>query len=177
MRRTGWMCLLALGLCLSFAVEAYAQPSRQLPGVRAFLGQTVPQPPLNSRRRPAASQVGMESTDFYPKNGYPKVLGDAVESGAAQAGGAAAAGNAAAAGAAGNNGVTGVQAAGSMGFQGNSGNQIGQNGGGTILGGIFGGGGGAQGFKAGQGPAMGITGGGFSGFVPKGFGFGGSPVQ
>jgi hypothetical protein len=177
MRRTGWICLLTLGLGFVWTAELFAQPARQLPGVRVFLGQNVPQPPLNRRRRPAASQVGMESTDFYPKNGYPKVLGDAVESGAAQT---AAGGNAAAAGMAGqagNNGVTGVQAAGSGGFQGNTGNQIGQMGGGTILGGIFGGGGGGQqgGVNVGQGP--GFTGGGFSGFVPKGFGFGGAPVQ
>lgn len=168
MKRWNWMTAGILALVCLLPEAAFAQPLRQLPGVRPFMaGQIAGQQPPNSRRRPAASSVGMESTDFYPKNGYPKQLGDFYESGTANASGAAGT-----AGAAGNTGNTGVQSAGSMGFQGNTGNQIGQNAGGTILGGLFGNGqgGGTSNFR---GP--GITGGGFSGMVPKGFGFGGSP--
>lgn len=64
-----------------------------------------------------------------------------------------------------------------MGFQGNTGNQIGQNGGGTILGGLFGGNNfNNQGLNLqGSGNGLSLTGGGFSGMVPKGFGFGGTP--
>lgn len=160
-----WMSLTAITLSWLIPTIAQAQPSRQLPGTRPFLVGMVPQQaaPLNTRVRPAASMVGVESTDFYGKRGYPKQLGDFYE----QASGAS--GNAAATGA--NGGNQGVQSAGSSGFQGNTGNQIGQNGGGTILGGLFGGGGGAAGFKT----SGGITGGGFTGINPKGFGFGGTP--
>jgi hypothetical protein len=170
----GCLCVLAM------PELAQAQPNRQFPGGRVFLPGSPITPPgvPNSRTRPAANQVGLESTDFYPKNGYPKVLGDAVEQGSTsggQTGGAATAG-----GAAGNNGVSGVQAAGSGGFQGNSGNQIGQNGGGTILGGVFGfsqlpQGGIGFGDQLRNTMGVGMTGGGFSGMVPKGFGFGGTP--
>lgn len=144
--------------------EARAQPSRQMPGTRPYLPGSPPinPTPLNPRTRAAASAVGVESTDFYGKKGYPRVLGDAVES--QTTGGASASG--------GNNGVSGVQAAGSSGFQGNTGNQIGQNGGGTVLGGLFGGGGGGtSGFT----PGGQFTGGAFTGMAPKGFGFGGTP--
>lgn len=175
----GCKCCIIMALWLILPENILAQPMRQLPGVRPFLaGQLPQQRQPNSRVRPAASQVGLESTDFYIKNGYPKQLGDFVESGAALAGGAAG-------GVGGNGGNAGVQAAGSMGFQGNTGNQIGQNAGGTVLGGLFGGGGvgggfaGATGFRqgnqiGGSASGLGFTGGGFSGAVPKGFGFGGS---
>lgn len=166
-----WMSLTTLCLGWLTPEMAQAQPSRQLPGVRPHL--SMMQNPPNSRTRPAASQVGLESTDFYGKKGYPKQLGDNVE--ALNTGGAAAAGNAG--GAAGNTGNTGVQAAGSGGFQGNTGNQIGQNGGGTILGGIFGfsNNNAGNGFGGNKSPNNGMTGGGFTGLVPKGFGFGGTP--
>ena len=164
----GCLCVLAM------PELAQAQPSRQMPGGRVFLpgNPNIPTIPPNSRTRTAASQVGLESTDFYPKNGYPKVLGDAVETGTASASGAGGQ-------AGGNNGVTGVQAAGSGGFQGNTGNQIGQQGGGTILGGVFGlnmpQGGIGFGDQIRGTMGVGMTGGGFSGMVPKGFGFGGTP--
>jgi hypothetical protein len=168
--RLGILCVLAM------PELARAQPSRQMPGGRVFLPggpNTIPGPP-NSRTRAAANAIGLESTDFYPKNGYPKVLGDAVETGA-QTG---ISGNAGGQGG-GNNGVTGVQAAGNGGFQGNTGNQIGQQGGGTILGGVFGlnlpNGGIGFGDQIRGTMGVGMTGGGFSGMVPKGFGFGGTP--
>ncbi len=164
-----WMSLTALTLSWLIPNVARAQPIRQLPGTRPFLAGMMPQQgtPLNPRVRPAASSVGVESTDFYSKRGYPKQLGDFYESASGASGTAAASG--------GNNGVQGVQAAGSSGFQGNTGNQIGQNGGGTVLGGLFGGGAGAGGGAAGFKTPSGITGGGFTGIVPKGFGFGGTP--
>lgn len=171
------LILMALGVALLLPEPTQAQPARQMPGTRPFLPTYPPfnPPPANSRVRAAASQVGQESTDFYPKNGYPKVLGDAVESGSSsgQAGGI---------GGGGNMGVSGVQAAGSGGFQGNTGNQIGNMGGGTVLGGLFGvvqnqtgGNGFNQGSYDPARNAMGFTGGGFTGMVPKGFGFGGTP--
>ncbi len=166
-----WQALVALSV-MSFIPEmTYAQPSRQLPGARPFLVGMMQSPP-NSRVRPAASQVGLESTDFYGKRGYPKQLGDVVE--ALNTGGAAAGMGG---GVAGNTGNTGVQSAGSSGFQGNTGNQIGQQGGGTILGGVFGfsNNNGGNGFGGNRSPSGGMTGGGFSGMVPKGFGFGGTP--
>ncbi|MFT3880079.1 MAG: hypothetical protein QM703_10525 [Gemmatales bacterium] len=159
--------LMAIAAWFVLAPEsAQAQPSRQLPGTRPYLPGSPPinQTPLNPRTRAAASAVGVESTDFYGKKGYPKVLGDAIES--QTTGGSAASGVSGA-----NTGVSGVQASGSSGFQGNTGNQIGQNGGGTVLGGLFGGGGGG-GFNA---PGNGFSGGAFTGVVPKGFGFGGTP--
>jgi hypothetical protein len=169
-----------IGLILTAAVwagmapeVAQAQPSRSMPGTRPYLPGSPPinPTPLNPRTRAAASAVGVESTDFYGKKGYPKVLGDAVES---QTTGGASAASTGAAGT--NTGVSGVQSAGSSGFQGNTGNQIGQNGGGTVLGGLFGGGGGqfANGFNN-KAPGEGMTGGAFTGMVPKGFGFGGTP--
>lgn len=177
MIRLHWITLVALPIiAAAFPAVSLAQPTRQMPGSRPFLPGTpryqVPEP--NSRTKPAASATGLESTDFYPKNGYPKVLGDAVEAGTASgsSGGSAAAGS---------GGNTGVQSAGSQGFQGNTGNQIGQNGGTTILGNLFGGSSylnGGVGFNLGVGPTTagaGLTGGGFSGMVPKGFGFGGTP--
>lgn len=187
MRRIVHISLLTLGLAALITADAAAQPIRQMPGTRPFIAGVIKQqgqPPVpNSRRRPAASSVGFESTDFYPKNGYPKQLGDYYELGSANAGAAGQGGQAG--GQAGNTGNTGVQAAGSMGFQGNTGNQIGQNGGGTIFGGLFGGNG-IGGGAGGAGGALGggnntsnangnFTGGGFAGMVPKGFGFAGTP--
>ena len=165
-----WQALVAVSVVWFIPELAQAQPSRQLPGARPFLASMM-QPP-NSRVRPAPSQVGVESTDFYGKRGYPKQLGDAVETASTGAGAAGMAGAAA-----GNTGNTGVQSAGSGGFQGNTGNQIGQQGGGTILGGVFGftNQTGGNGFGGNQSPSRGMTGGGFSGMVPKGFGFGGTP--
>lgn len=53
-----------------------------MPGSRPFFPSTLTPPGVpNSRTRPAASAVGVESTDFYTKNGYAKQLGDAVEAG------------------------------------------------------------------------------------------------
>jgi hypothetical protein len=181
MRRFFPISLLALGLLAYTHTEAAAQPLRQVPGARPFLAHakqiTPPQVP-NRRRRPAASQVGFESTDFYIKNGYPKQLGDFFEQGSTVNGNTGNTGQAGQA-AAGNTGNTGVQSSGSQGFQGNTGNQIGNQGGGTIFGGLFGG----NNFNAGNGGALGgnpssnssFTGGGFSGAVPKGFGFAGTP--
>ena len=171
MSTSRWMSLAALSLSWLIPTIGHAQPIRQMPGTRPFLVGMLPQqgPPLNTRVRPAASQVGVESTDFYGKRGYPKQLGDAVE---ALTTGTGASGMAAG----GVTGNTGVQSSGSAGFQGNTGNQIGQNGGGTILGGLFGGGGGVGGsVGAGFGNSGNVTGGGFSGLSPKGFGFGGTP--
>lgn len=163
-----------------FAADVYAQPIRQMPGSRPFLPGLPLMPPANpnTRTRAAASATGLESTDFYPKNGYPKVLGDAVESGSTSGTSGTSGTTGSASG-----GVQGVQAAGSGGFQGNSGNQIGQQGGGTVFGGLFGGtnalnGGNQQGLNPPPDPIRanaGFTGGGFSGMVPKGFGFGGTP--
>ena len=187
MRRIVHISLLSLGLAALTTAEAAAQPIRQMPGTRPLIAGAIkqqgqPQVP-NSRRRPAASSVGFESTDFYPKNGYPKQLGDIYEFGTTNTGAAGMGGQAGQAGGqAGNTGNTGVQAAGSNGFQGNTGNQIGQNGGGTVFGGLFGG----NGIGGGAGGALGggnntsnangnFTGGGFAGMVPKGFGFAGTP--
>lgn len=169
--------ILTASAWLALAPEsAQAQPSRQLPGTRPYLPGSPPinQAPLNPRTRAAASATGLESTDFYGKKGYPKVVGDAIES---QTTGGASGGSATAGISGGNTGVSGVQASGSSGFQGNTGNQIGQNGGGTVLGGLFGGSSanmGGNGFNAGQ-ITSGATGGAFTGMVPKGFGFGGTP--
>ena len=165
-------------LCLGWLMPnvVFAQPARQLPGTRPFLVGMLPQQGAtpNPRVRPAASQVGVESTDFYGKRGYPKQLGDFFEGSAGAGGSASAAGSMG-----GNSGNSGVQSAGSSGFQGNTGNQIGQNGGGTILGGLFGGGGGGGGAGGGGGTPFsrpgGFSGGGFTGITPKGFGFGGTP--
>jgi hypothetical protein len=147
-----------------------AQPSRQMPGTRPYLPGTPPinAAALNPRIQAAPSNTGVQSTDFYGKRGYPKVLGDSVET---QSSGASASGTAA--GISGGN--AGVQSSGSAGFQGNTGNQIGQNGGGTILGGLFGGGGfrDPNGFNGGSSGSL--TGGAFTGMAPKGFGFGGTP--
>ena len=166
--RNRYITMVALFCFYSSPDMLQAQPMRQWPGVRPHL--TMMQTPPNSRTRPASSMVGLESTDFYGKRGYPKQLGDNVE--ALNTGGA----TGAAGGAAGNNGNTGVQSAGSSGFQGNTGNQIGQNGGGTILGGIFGFSNNmGNGFGGNRTPSPGMTGGGFTGMVPKGFGFGGTP--
>jgi len=168
-----WMSLTALTLSCLIPQAAQAQPSRQLPGTRPFLVGMMPQQgaPLNPRVRPAASSVGVESTDFYGKRGYPKQLGDFYEGSTGASGTAAATGGAAG----GNTGIQGVQSAGSSGFQGNTGNQIGQNGGGTVLGGLFGGGGGAGGGIQGFSAPGNFTGGAFAGINPKGFGFGGTP--
>ena len=97
--RGRWAVLgaLALGWVMLDAAAVLAQPVRNFPGSRPVLpGSPVPQfPPPNDRVRQAASQVGFQSADFYAKNGYPKVLGDAVEQGSVgggQAGGQAGAG-------------------------------------------------------------------------------------
>jgi hypothetical protein len=169
--------ILTVAAVVALAPErVQAQPSRQMPGTRPFLPGSPPinPTPLNPRTTPAASQVGVQSTDFYGKRGYPKVLGDSVET--QSTGGA----SAASAGVSGSGGVSGVQSSGSGGFQGNTGNQIGQNGGGTVLGGLFGGfrdgNAGANGFNgAGQPNSGSLTGGAFTGMAPKGFGFGGTP--
>lgn len=161
--RISWAVAIVATLIVTGSVAA--QPNRQFPGGRVFLPGSPITPPTvpNSRTRPAASAVGRESTDFYPKNGYPKVLGDAVEQGSTsgQAGGAAAAG--AAGGVAG--GVSGGVSGGGV-----SGGVSGGIGGG---GGVGGGGGGVVGLLPNR---NGFTGGGFSGMVPKGFGFGGTPT-
>ncbi|HQR09505.1 MAG TPA: hypothetical protein PLN21_21965 [Gemmatales bacterium] len=170
MTRLMGLLLTTAAWCALAPETAFAQPSRNMPGTRPYLPGSPPinPSPLNPRTRAAADAVGVESTDFYGKKGYPRVLGDAVET--QVTGGSAAAGN---------NGVSGVQAAGSSGFQGNTGNQIGQNGGGTVLGGLFGGGGGGGGGAGGGGGGFSLsgqyTGGAFTGMVPKGFGFGGTP--
>lgn len=156
------------------AKETLAQPARQAPAVRVFLKQQGGDPNGNQRRSPGPGQIGWVSWDIYGKKGYPRFLGDNVDavSGAT--------GNTGATGQMGQAGQTGLMGLGGGGFQGNLGNQIGQNSGGTILGGLFGGGigggiggGGAIGQLGGLSP--GFTGGGFSGMVPKGFGFGGTP--
>lgn len=175
MTRLQTITLLALAALMAFPAMSFAQPLRQMPGSRPFLpgSPLQPTPIPNSRVRAAANAVGVESTDFYPKNGYPKVLGDAVEQGSAAGGAAGGAGGT-------SGGNTGVQSAGSSGFQGNTGNQIGAGGGTTVLGNLFGGSNylqGGVGFNLGN-PVVtpsGVTGGGFSGMVPKGFGFGGTP--
>ncbi len=162
--------LAMLSMVVLMPERASAQPMRQMPGARPFLA--VMQNPPNSRVRQAANMVGLESTDFYGKKGYPRVLGDAVEAASTGGNSTGMAGNT---GLSGSTGNMGVQSSGSAGFQGNTGNQIGQNGGGTVLGGIFGvvnntGGNGLGGASSGS-----ITNGGFTGMVPKGFGFGGTP--
>ena len=166
MHRLTWIAG-SLALVLFVPEVASAQPIRQMPGSRPFLPGAPLTPPgvPNSRTRPAASAVGVESTDFYTKNGYPKQLGDAVEAGSAQAAGAQTAGGGGGIGGAGG-GIAG--AGGGVG-----------GGGGGIGGGIGGGGGGLIGsnnFPPSSGiTGNGVTGGGFSGLVPKGFGFGGTP--
>lgn len=152
---------LTLALSALFPALALAQPTRQMPGSRPFLPGTpryqVPEP--NSRTKAAASATGLESTDFYPKNGYPKVLGDAVEAGSAS-GGAAGGGSA------------GLSGGGSAGVTGGS---LGSGGGGSLGGGSLGGGGTGTFSFSQPGSGVSITGGAFSGVIPKGFGFGGVP--
>lgn len=160
MNKLLWLGLALLSVLL-LPEWACAQPVRQMPGTRPYLPGSPPinPSPLNPRTRAAASATGVESTDFYGKKGYPKVLGDAVESqttGGA-AGGASAAGGTIAGGVAG--GISG----GAGGLSG------GLSGGGSLGGGGFK-------FSNNGNQNSGITGGGFSGLVPKGFGFGGVPV-
>lgn len=158
MKQLFWYSACALAF-LMLPVMAHAQPGRQIPGTRPHLPGTPPAnfPEANSRTRAANSGVGLESTDFYGKKGYPRILGDSVEASA-------------------------------TGTNGNSGSAAGISGGGAagVGGGVGGGiGGGALGsnlgFRSGfsgsanQPSPSGITGGGFSGLVPKGFGFGGTP--
>lgn len=170
MNRSRWIALIVVCLAVIAPAVTFAQPGRQIPGTRPHLPGSPPAtfPEANSRTRAAQSGVGLESTDFYGKKGYPKILGDSVETSTNS--GASAAGTT-------GGGNTGVQSAGSAGFQGNTGNQIGQQGGGTVLGGLFGltNNLGGNGFAGNQQPGAGLTGGGFSGMVPKGFGFGGTP--
>ena len=132
MKQMLWLAISVLVIWL-FPSLVQAQPNRQLPGTRPHLPGSPPAnfPEANSRTRAAESGVGLESTDFYGKKGYPRVLGDSVVTSASGANGASSAGV--------SGGNTGVQSSGSGGFQGNSGNQIGQQGGGTVLGGVFGG--------------------------------------
>ncbi len=165
MRRLGWLSVLALGVVFLDGDVASAQPGRQMPGSRQPIGTSPPRnfPAPNERVRPAASQTGFQSADVYGKPGYPKFLGDAVETGSQAGGSTGTAGASGASGAAGS--VNGA------GFQGNIGNQIGSNTGGTILGGLFG----LRPGEAGRGMGSGFSGGGLSGVVPKGFGFGGTP--
>jgi len=163
MKNIAWLGMVSL-LMLMFPQWALAQPSRQMPGTRPFLPGSPPinPAPLNPRTTPAASQVGVQSTDFYGKRGYPKVLGDSVET---QSSGTTTGSAAGVAG--GSTGSTG----GSV-----SGGSAGLGGGGALGGGGLGGGGIFGGFNANnQGNTPGITGGGFSGLAPKGFGFGGVP--
>ena len=172
MNRNRWILVAALSVAVAFPALASAQPVRQIPGTRPYLPGSPPIGGMdpNSRVRGAVNAVGNESTDFYGKKGYPRVLGDAVETTTNSSGGSASSG------VGGNTGTSGVQSSGSGGFQGNTGNQIGQNGGGTVLGGIFGvtNNVGGNGF-GGQTTSGGLTGGAFTGMVPKGFGFGGTP--
>ncbi len=170
MKNIAWLGMVSL-LMLMFPQWALAQPSRQMPGTRPFLPGSPPinPAPLNPRTTPSASQVGVQSTDFYGKRGYPKVLGDSVET---QSTGGAAAGAA---------GLTGGSAGAAGGAAGLGGGGLGGGGlgGGGLGGGGLGGGGlgGGGGFNPNnQGNTPGITGGGFSGLAPKGFGFGGVPA-
>jgi hypothetical protein len=164
--------LVASGLLLVSYGAVAAQPARQSPVLGQFMKQTPPPPPANQRVRPAPNQVGFETTDFYPKQGYPRFLGDAVDAaqGSAQGGQM---------GQSGQVGTIGQFGQFGGGFQGNIGNQIGQQSGGTIFGGIFGGGGGGGSRAGGLVNATGgFTGGGFTGgMMPKGFGFGGTPER
>jgi hypothetical protein len=170
-----WKVVLVSGLLLGGYETAAAQPSRQLPVLSQFMKQTPPPPPANQRVRPAPNQVGFETTDFYPKQGYPRFLGDAVDAAQGSAQGSGQLGQSGQVGTIGQFGQFGG------GFQGNTGNQIGQNSGGTIFGGIFGGGGGGGGGGRPGGGLVnpgGVTGGGFTGgAMPKGFGFGGTPER
>lgn len=175
MWRQGRNSLVVLCLGIVLPSMAIAQPARQMPGSRPFLAVKMPQQgpfnPPNSRVRPAISQIGVESTDFYGKKGYPKQIGDLYETtGTGNATGTMT-GMTGAGGAAGNTGNTGVQSSGSNGFQGNAGTMIG---GGSLFGGNFLGGFGNGGGQGGGGLSS-ITGGGFAGLTPKGFGFGGVP--
>lgn len=171
MKNLSWFCLVLLTVLL-LPEWAFAQPSRSMPGTRPYLPGSPPinPAPLNTRTRAAASATGLESTDFYGKKGYPKVLGDSVE--AQTTGGANGAGGTLTGGIAG--GLTGG-AGGAAGVGGATGGLSGGLAGG---GGGFGGGG-IAGFGILNGNPTnptGITGGGFSGLGPKGFGFGGVPA-
>jgi hypothetical protein len=163
---------LVLGWILFLGVDAAsAQPSGRTPPLGPYFPSSTINgfPDPNSRVRPSPNQVGLQSADIYAKNGYPKMLGDAVEQGTSSG----SSGGGSTVGTIGQSGQFGG------GFQGNTGNQIGQNSGGTIFGGIFGGGGGGGGGGQTVGGGLinrGVTGGGFSGgMMPKGFGFGGTP--
>lgn len=161
MKRLAWLAVSACAVLVMPAL-VQAQPNRQIPGTRPHLPGSPPAtfPEANSRTRAAQSGVGLESTDFYGKKGYPRILGDSVET-STNSGSSASGTSGAAAGLGG----------GALGG--------GSTGGGSLGGGALGGG--NLGFRAGNGgnnptiPQTGITGGGFSGLVPKGFGFGGTP--
>jgi hypothetical protein len=120
-------------------------------------------PDPNSRVKPSPNQVGNQSIDLYAKNGYPKMLGDAVEQGSVTGGATT--------------GVTGGTLGGTSGVAGQSGSFGGGALGGSISGGgAFGTGGGGGGLTGGGLINRGISGGGFTGgLMPKGFGFGGTP--
>lgn len=168
MKKFAWLGIASL-VVLALPEVSFAQPSRQLPGTRPYLPGSPPinQAPLNPRTRAAASATGLESTDFYGKKGYPKVVGDAVES---QTTGGASGGSISASGGT----LAGSASSGSI-----SGSASGTSAGG-ISGSLTGGGTAIGGFGFGNASGSanpGITGGGFSGLVPKGFGFGGVPAS
>jgi len=151
---------------LSLGIEtASAQPSGRTPPLTPYFPPSTKAnfPDPNSRVRPAANQVGNQSVDIYAKNGYPKMLGDAVEQGSATGGST----------------TTGTAGVAGGGFGGGAlGGSISGGGGafGSISGGGIGGGGGGGGLTGGGFVNRGITGGGFTGgLMPKGFGFGGTP--
>jgi hypothetical protein len=157
----GWMLFWGMNV-------ASAQPSRQTPPLTPYFPPSTPAgyPDPNSRVRPSANQIGNQSTDIYAKNGYPKMLGDAVEQGSATGGSAIGT-----AGVAGQSGSFGGGALG--GSISGGGGAFGSISGGGIGGGGFGGGGQTGGGLVNR---NGITGGGFTGgLMPKGFGFGGTP--
>lgn len=166
MRKLVWLCVAAVAVCWSPS-SLLAQPARIIPGSRPYL-PGKPLTPIqepNSRVRAAASAVGLESTDFYGKKGYPRVIGDAVESSTSG-------------GTTGTTGTATGNAGSTLGGGGGSLGGAGGGGGGGALGFGGGGGGGSLGgfnFPGGIGGSTGATGGGFSGLIPKGFGFGGTP--
>ncbi|MFT3880078.1 MAG: hypothetical protein QM703_10520 [Gemmatales bacterium] len=175
MNKLVWLGLASM-VVLAFPEGAFAQPSRQLPGTRPYLPGSPPinQTPLNPRTRAAASAVGVESTDFYGKKGYPKVLGDAIES---QTTGGAAGGVSASGGSISGGSISGGSISGSIsgGLSGGAGGAGGGLSGGGLVGGFGIGNANGNGNALGQ-ANTGITGGGFSGMGPKGFGFGGTPA-
>jgi hypothetical protein len=160
---------LAFGWIFFLGVDAAsAQPSGRTPPLGPYFPPSTPAnfPDPNSRVKPSPNQIGNQSVDVYAKNGYPKMLGDAVEQGSATGGGSTTAGIS------GQSGFGGGAAGGILGGQ-QAGQALGGISGGIGGGGIGGGGGGLTGGGL---INRGITGGGFTGgLMPKGFGFGGTP--